>query len=307
MVIEHNADPSGIHAAFCQRYAHDADPLRKCEGADKLAPSSGWLSEKHRRGRPEQALASDNLRVTRSALPHLIPTMNPPLFLAALFALLLCGLSLVADAAQAQNCTLPPLRTQMSDRSSHVVRIDDCAIPGQRSIRVMRSIAGKTPRQMLALQQVLGELPEPQLRWIDVDRDGNAELEIRGRCHDEANCEGRLYRYDPQAMHYALMLEGIYENLQLVDDMLVIARRQPKGWDLRAYRQITAGPSGFDENNAFLTLEIRTAVEALPRCVFRLRRGDGWRETPAPSPAWRQLCKQYLGLGRSSTTVLPGR
>ena len=233
--------------------------------------------------------------------------MNPPPFLAALFALLLCGLPLAASAAQPQSCTPPPLRTQMSDRSTHVVRIDDCAIPGQRSIRVMRSIAGKAPRQLLELRQALADVPDPQVRWLDVDRDGNAELEVRGRCRDEANCEGRLYRHDPQALRYEPILDAAYENLQMIDEMLVIALRQPQGWDLRAYRQGTTGAPGFDENNAFLTLEIRTAVEALPRCVFRLRRGDGWRETPAPSPAWRQLCKQYLGLGRSSTTVLPGR
>ena len=234
-------------------------------------------------------------------------TMNPPPFLAALFALLLAGLPAAAHAKPGHNGVQAPLRTQMNDRSTHVVRIDDCAQPGQRSIRVLRSVTGKSPRQMLEIRQAVAEVADPRVRWIDVDRDGNAELEVRGRCRDEANCEGRLYRHDPQTLRYDIVLDSVYENLQMVDDLLVVGLRRAQGWDFRAYRPGTPGGFGQDEASAVMSLEIHSAVEALPRCVFRLRRGDGWRETPAPSPAWRQLCKQYLGLGRSSTTVLPGR
>lgn len=212
---------------------------------------------------------------------------------AAVASLLLCASCAHAD----EYCEPVAEQTAENADQSTLSVATVCEKAGIRSYLLgSRTKDGRLDRKIVEVESEYA--PTGNARLVDMDGDGNHEVEVRGMCGAGPNCEGELYRINRDSGRLELFFSGGYSDLSVIDGHLVEAGRASCcAWEYHAYR--LQGRTGLlDYNNMDFMVEVGANLDsedenAPPRCTFTRTR-DGAREVMRPpGRQWLRLCELY--------------
>jgi hypothetical protein len=206
--------------------------------------------------------------------------------------LMLCAAGARAD----ENCEPAAERTVVNADRSTLSVTTTCATPGMRTY-TLRAVLADGQRDQMALHAESETSPFGGAQLIDIDGDGNHEVEVRGSCGAGPNCEGALYRIDPAAGKLRQWFSGGYAQLSVLDGHLLEAGRASCcSWEYHAYRLRDEGVHGYDNMDLMIEVGMDPSDEgenAPARCVFSRPQGDNPGIVMPPNPQWLALCELY--------------
>ena len=217
---------------------------------------------------------------------------------AASWRSLVCAAWLLAGPVLADEyCEPVPEQAVKNKDGSTLSVITTCDAMGTRTYRMSAKSRDGTVDRM-AVEASSSEAPTGGASLVDVDGDGDHEVEVRGMCGAGPNCEGALYRINRERGKLELFFSGGYADLSVIDGYLVEAGRASCcSWEYHAYR--LDGREGVREyDNMDMMVEVGMDLssgqeQTQTRCRFTRRHGDGWEVIKPPSKQWLSLCGLY--------------
>lgn len=131
---------------------------------------------------------------------------------------------------------------------------------------------------------------------IDLDGDGNHEVEVRGVCGAGPNCEGDVYRVAPGGRKLQHFFNGGYAGLPLDDGWLLEAGRasccsgEYHGWQLSRAHEL---PLQYSNMDLLIEVGLRSGETDDYDCRFSRVNSDNRVVVAPPSPALEHLCELY--------------
>ena len=206
--------------------------------------------------------------------------------------LMLCAACARAD----ENCEPVAERTAVNADRSTLSVSTACITSGMRTY-TLRAILADGQRDEMTLQAESETSPFGDAQLIDIDGDGNHEVEVRGMCGAGPNCEGALYRIDPRTGKLRQWFSGGYAGLSVIDGHLLEAGRASCcSWEYHAYRLADEGVHEYDNMDLMIEVGMDPSDEnenAPARCVFSRPRSDSREVVMPPNPQWLALCELY--------------
>ena len=211
---------------------------------------------------------------------------------------LLAGLAL-PWAAEAK-CTVNTQTIANRDGSALILRQEECPDQDQRNIRVSyRPDAKHKAYSVLTLSQSIEEASTGGAHSIDLEADGQFEIEVRGMCGAGPNCEGTIYKLASDKRSMFEYFSGGYADLRLQDGYLIEGGRASCcSWEFHLYRT-DATDRPIDES----AMEYMVTVGVLLKegsdqvegsdCQVSRREGNDWKAAPPPTPGLARLCEVY--------------
>lgn len=216
-------------------------------------------------------------------------------------ALLAClALPVFAQAAYAQDADCKPGQHMAQNRDGVRLRITTECGADAAAYRIEQAPGGSsafTTLKVLEGDAMFGE-PYTSVGFLDLEEDGDHEIEARGMCSAGPNCLGEIYRLDAAGGELELFFASGYSDLVVRDGHLIESGRASCcSWEYHAWNLRTGTPPlGSDNMDFMITVGADVASEADPApvlCTFSRRSGDNWQVIEPPFPSWRVLCEMY--------------
>jgi hypothetical protein len=144
----------------------------------------------------------------------------------------------------------------------------------------------------------LSEIPNGTAKLIDLDKDGQHEVEIGGSCGAGPNCEGTVFRMNAKGSAMTPFYRGGYFTLTMIDGYVVeTGRASCCSWESHGFKVRPGADHVTDEDLEYLVdVDSEGGENGVPvtaTCSFRRREGKAWTYVAPPSRAWLPLCEQY--------------
>lgn len=204
------------------------------------------------------------------------------------------GLALFHPPASAQ-CAVDTSTARNADGSEMLLAVGHCDGDSTRTISVhYRGSALEPYRRVLDIGQDTAEAPLGGAALLDVDGDGEHEMELRGMCGAGPNCEGSIYRLNRDRADMFLFFSGGYARLAYIDGHLVESGRSSCcSWEHHVFRPHSAFEPVEEsemEYRVIVGMSIRADADDDTTCTFLDRQG---RIVLPQSQDLLQLCEIY--------------
>jgi hypothetical protein len=212
------------------------------------------------------------------------------------------GLTLVVFASIAHGaqpgCKETVTMAKNRDGSTLVLTVGVCPDEGERRIRADLRPATGPARTVLREKQDLEEIKYGSAKIIDLDKDGQHEIEVLGSCGAGPNCEGTVYRLNAAGRAMTPFYRGGYFSLTMIDGYLVeTGRASCCSWESHGLKVRPGADRVADDDLEYMINVDSEGGEdgkvLAVQCSFRRRNGKEWTYVAPPSDAWLPLCEQY--------------
>lgn len=219
---------------------------------------------------------------------------------ACVLLLPMCGVVTGAAAQDTEgDCTPTPEQRVRNPDGSRLRIISQC-VEGLAQFQIdysPRDGAAFVSLDVLDQDASFGE-PFRSVGFVDLDEDGEFEIEARGACGAGPNCLGEIYRAQPDEPGLSLVFTGGYAELRTFEGhLLESGRASCCSWEFHAWNLAGhAEPMSYDTMDLMITVgaDLDSDTDDAPaRCTFSRRSGDNWQVIAPPGRAWLELCKVY--------------
>jgi hypothetical protein len=200
------------------------------------------------------------------------------------------------SADEDASCEAQPEQRTRNRDGSVLGLSTECPAPGIRRHLIQLYCEGGRHCDQLQIEQESEYSRFGNVALIDLDGDGNHEVEVRGGCGVGPNCEGDVYRVDHSGRKLQHFFSGGYAELSINDGWLLEAGRasccswEYHGWELSRSHEL---PLHYGNMDLMVEVGMQYGESDDYDCRFSVVNGDNRVVVAPPSPALEHLCELY--------------